>query len=1770
MLKSKLEFKIPFDTPKGKDSWYFHKYNLYGVSLGRIHQNITRDVANDVDKDFIWDTRANKVWRNITYSKNQGMNAWFMLYASAGPNVGDAFQDYDKCLFLPIYQSIGYSSSISGIKRPIGAKYPALIDFDTTAYLSTLLAYKQRANKSNSLFSQTYKQHIIKSTSTILARYLTRQDKLYLNPLDFNFYDKDTHQKYTGYVPDEHIFRPFNSYDITKTKQQILREWNDFKYYGSNLMLPKFIPNETKKQEYLNSLVNENEELISVEELNYDKTNKDDLTRLVLQETLGEHYDFNDNLEFSIDNNTYRLDIHKEQFLDSEGNVLPYIAKYSSNNNLESIISFKEYKSILKETLTELDTLITSQVKDNLLNNKDISEIVSDYKNYYLDTDKDGKKYVWFGSKIQVSYTYTKSEGKITSTGTETIEYTLDELKEKINTSITPIQLKEAINYAYQSIQGNEFNLTLSKKASNNETITININRKLGNQITDLSIRKWTNSLFYYNNLIFNSTSTFSVYYEFYGGIKDINFIYSETRQITYNQLLSLKRNSYEVDTNRDVFFGLICNHIYNNINRVYNTNSVNLGKLGNFVGQIRFENNIYEVFKFENIIITGFNNLCLSNQFMYEYSDGTVSIVLNTSKELVKTYSFYEYLLQIFGGIYTNIQNIDKSNADYNTTKTYLHELNYTEGEVWDIVDIQPIFVISGVLSKDTTKLNTSELTYQKKILTDEEKDSLNENQYLIDNEGNAYQIDIIGEVYNPPIEISQNSIDDEGNPKVETILMSKSSLPRANVSEQNIEEYIKFSLPRRQLKIYSKVSNYISKLKSNQITGYLVKYLDKTDNKTKIRLHNISAIEWQQNTCDLEYKIVKCLPLVPLWTQMITLDAIQIKIFDLMNPLSWFPTSLFNNVNRMNNFLGYQSFGYNISTHTLKNEKEANKLIQESYTQDSYPTLIVNEPDVKDIKEYIEVMKKCRDTLKPLTSAKDLDYSKPIWLSHRASNLKGFYQFYNKKINKYYKDLMNFNLKEWEQTLNGYWEDKEYNVKMKKKLSKRFTNPNSIVYSESMFSRPYEIDSDDSYRSRGTSFGYHTAIRFNFAIFFNKHFRKTRLISIIGYKYLDYFYKQLNGQYGQWIEQILYPPDRIQFIEKRVTIRFMKQQYDTSIEGNEASQYCVLNSVAGTFTFYNRLKKEKFVFDINTYCPKWRSLYFNGINTYNYGNQIKTLPAEDRLGLYTITKNDIQTLNTRYRQTNVYFRSLYYNTPSIINKIKQNTWTRTTLDYTCFYTPHTNDLDKYKWTNEEIEYTLNNFKQRNVYDYLFDKLKVKSSIELKDIYLNIFGKEIEVLPYSSPNIFNYNGIFDNLVLEAPNEELFQISNEEQYSKVLDFSAIPYQQIPNISKSGLALTQSYALNKEYNENQLVETIIDTDTIKSAQVAIKEIIYYLLDNELPLFKWITAKEFKEYFINYSTDNKLASIFTSYEIYQLGFENFLVTNDTDRYELTILLEQIQSINSNLISKLDTKEGIIEFNSVWLPMPVDVFKRLPVYSKNLCSTLFFNMEIYNVSVLPSVNTKEAEALLTYQSMQIVTAIIIAIVSLCVSIFFPPSGGAGIAFLVISIVGATLTIIAMIIQLVALFLPANISKKLSMASQILSYIGAVFSMIGSFGNIGSLTSTQIANIALMSINLAISIGTKVTNAIYDNKMLKENKRYNEKVDEYNKEIEATYEFIKENEFEGNVNLLNQYHPINIRAKEISLFDDNYDALVEVSIEQSLNLLYTDLNSYYDVRLD
>lgn len=1678
MLKSKLEFRVAWDTPKGKLDWYSTSFTTYGIDIGGPIDLAENNPSKNISTKWL-NKKGPRKWKNITASQNQAMQSMFLIWASLGKAQGDAINFYNKALFLPSYNSLGYVSSLTGVKKPIGAKYPILIDFDSIGFCSKLLAYKSYANKGNTLFSKTYRQHLIQSSATITANFLTRQDKLYLNPLDFNFYYVDTNEKYTGIVPDEQIFRPFTS-NYQVSKQQILRLWNDFKYFGSNLMLPKFLANDEKKQNYLNSLVNENEELISVEQLNYETTNKDDLTRLVLQETLGAYYDGNNNLTFNFNDNVYGIDIKNEQFLDSNGNIIPYIAKYDTNNRLESILLFKEYKSIIKETFTNSDVLIQQHIANVLKNDLDVSLLTAPSWNSYNDIDKNGNPYVWYGNKINVYYENVEETKSVNLTYKEILDYASFVKEDNIKDCST---LQLVCNHIVKNFNGAETNINYSLNnvylrgiGSGETNIKVNVSRGYCNQTIDLKIRKFNDVLTLYNNIIFfNNGSSVSVSVYFWNWTA--NEYEPSPYSVTYSSFTELINCSNGSD---DSWKNAIAKLVIRNIMLINSNKSASSVKLE---GIYEFRSN-GSTRRIGQGTLYNPNNICYSGESIYGYKDGSFSAQYNSNKELDKTYYFRDIILEIFGGIYTCLEGLDKSNADYSSIQTYFRELDYQEGEEYDTVTIQPLFTINGVLSNGTTKLNTNELTYNKVL------DKEGENT---DNNGNKYNIKEVGVIYNPPQSFTFNTLDDDGNEITKTELVTESSVPRSGLYETNVKQLVKFTLPQRQLKIYVKMANYITKLKTNQISGYLVKYKDLTDNKIKVRLHNELETSFLQNTSDLDYSIVKCLPLVPLWTQTATIDWLQSKIIEVANPLSW--VGNWKAVNRYNNFLGFRA---------------------------------------------------------------------------DMPNMQGFYQFYDKKINKYYKDALNFYLKEWEQQINGNYEDKDYNIKMKK-LSKRFTNEKSLVYSKSIFKKPDDNkvhgEDYDSYRNNACSFGYHTAVRFSFTIYFNKHFRKTKLICKMGYQYLDWFYKQLNGSIGVWVEQTIYPPDRIQFSEKRLTLRFKKEKYNTEIEGNEASYYCVFKNIDGQFIFYNRAKKEKFVFDLNRYLPNWRKVYFDGINTYTYSSELVKLSAENRLGLYDISKFDIQTRNVKLPNNNIIARSLYYNTSTKINKLSFNTWSRAynNINYACFYTPHSNDINDYKFDEVETTNFIDNFKTRNVYNYLYNILVKYTPTQIKDIYLKVFNKEIEILPLTD-NIFNYEGCFDDLVISNVNLDLFNSSDESQEYKAYDFNNIPYGDIPKLDALGIAVTQSYWLNTTYDKSNLMSETIDTDTTKSIEIAVRDIIYYLLDNELPRTKYVMPIEFRDYFINYDGNSILAQIFSAYEIYQIGFINFLVSNETDNTELTLLFEKIMDISKRLVFNMDLKKGTFDYNSAWLPMPVEVYKRLPIYCKNFVASVMFQIESYNCTVIPVVDKKSGELVLTYQSMQIVTALIVMIVSLVLScISGPQTGAGGVAFFVISIIGAVVTIISTILQLIALVLPTDRTKGLQKAIQVLNIIGTVLSVVSMFGNVNP-NAMQIANMCIKSIDYALQIADKIANAIFEQERLDKNKEYNRKVDEYNQSQAEMNKFIEDYEFEAE--LLNQYQPLNFTAKESNLFDVMYDDMYSNFIDTPLDLLYSNIDSYYSDR--
>ena len=1715
--KSKQLFKFITGDILASDTISSH--HIYGI-------NIEQQDCNEIVPETKF--KASKIepnWWNITPDKNHGCYGMVgLIYTTAnmGRKTGDGYCDYKQCLYLPSFHNMTSVSSISGAKRPYGSAYPALIDFDVVSFISTLLSYKRLATKSGVTLSNTYKQHLIKSTSSILAKYITRLDTVYLNPLDYQFYDVKTGKLVNMTPPDETIFRPFTSgYQVSK--QSLLRQWYNFRYFGSNLMLPQFNANEIKKQAYLKSLVADNEEIINVIPFTYDNLDEEIRYKYILSKCLGDYYDWNDKKQFTIDGTTYELDIENECFKDLDGNVLPNIVKYKSDGNVDYILSFKDYKELLVLTYTDADKKIQQDVVNALKNNTDLPSSQNVNLNlkkwngyFYLDTDKLGNYNLWWG-KYKITYDHYYATSYITEYGTDGGD----------SGTTYPVYetIKETLELSFDEMR-DIYNTIINRKSSDSSWVT-----------SPDKINKPMN---------IKEAIVYELYPKMSGSYTEPYTTYTDTNPVYFYQ-------QWHTQDDSDGGAG----HVYG---------------WGPTDGSMDYFTYLIETNTATNISIA--ERTLFTGHFLYEYTDGSYSLSIDNNKVLKKRYTNYEVLLELFGPI-TVTENIDKTDADYDGIDTYFHEMYYTKGNVWDTVDIQPIFVIKGVTQTNNTQKETSNLTAVKvKYDTEDKLNTLTQNEQddlYTDDNGVKYDIELRGKKYDPPVTTEVNTYDDDGN-IVETRQkqIEYGEDPEISSVKNPYTELIKFSLPHRQLKIYSLLSNHIKQFKANTLTGYLLIYKDRNDGIIKCRKLTkkdddgneveINGMEYLQATSDLVYDIVKCLPLVPLYNSTCVIDPfIQSKIC-VPGPEVYLASLAFV-------WLG------------------------------AWAVAAFMAPFIAICLAFSSKYKVGFLGWK-ISEGSGL-WDKPITNAHR------YYYYYDKKVNLYYKNAFNWHLKEWEKILNNNYTDDEFvssegktvKVKMSKKVPRRFTNENCVTYVKGILDEPEQNVQDyTTYANNHTHFGAHTSIRFSFTIYFNMHFRKTRLIARMGFQYLDWFYKKLNGEYGVWIEQYLYPPDRIQFPEKLKTIRFCKVKYDRSVEGNEASYYVVFKPIDAQFIFYKRSKSEKIIFSIDKYIPDWRNVYFSGKNTYS-SKPFSDKTTQEKLDSMAITKNDliprkytdIIALNSKYTPVTKYTKSaeeytyniegVYYGEPlSITYKNTSGTYTTKSVniwskannnEYACFYKPHELDSANYKFDENLSSKTLSSFETRDCYTYLQNLIKNKPLSAVKDMYKTVFNKDIEIV-YSLGEIFNYDNVFDNLSISNVDEEKFKSSDEDQIQ-----SSYTFNEVQHYNASTFSYFQSYYLNYTYDPVCLISTTeIDMENKKSITVAAREIAYYLLteSGELSLNKYLSPSDWESMFIGYNQDGLLAKLFSSYEIYNIGFNNYLVTDDISKDELTLLLERISEIDKKFIYNLDDlKNGNIKYNAVWLPLPVDIYKRFPIYCKNLVSSLFLMLETYNVSATASVRESSINLLKAYTAISIINAIGMAVVSIIVAVYCPPAGAAMIAATILIVTASIIMIIAYLIQLVSMFLPTNNSRKLRGIAQGMTYAATVLNIIGSIISLGagaasSISALQIATMVVKSIDYALQIAETIVLKNYEKKKAKETARLNVAIENYNKSQEELWEFIEQNEFEG---LLNTYQPININAIEASVYDDKYDTFVESFTENSILGLYEAVDDYYYNRL-
>ena len=395
------------------------------------------------------------------------------------------------------------------------------------------------------------------------------------------------------------------------------------------------------------------------------------------------------------------------------------------------------------------------------------------------------------------------------------------------------------------------------------------------------------------------------------------------------------------------------------------------------------------------------------------------------------------------------------------------------------------------------------------------------------------------------------------------------------------------------------------------------------------------------------------------------------------------------------------------------------------------------------------------------------------------------------------------------------------------------------------------------------------------------------------------------------------------------------------------------------------------------------------------------------------------------------------------------------------------------------------------------------------------------------------------------------------------DTSSLVYTS--TLDKNTLALYQTLHLYSKFDVQCLESKDINNENQKSSNVVADELSKEILIKALPLNNILLPSDFAKAFINNSNE-LLNAIFTKTEIYNIGFINYLVSNEEyDENNPTVLIESILDINKCLVTEINTKNGNIIFNQAYLPLPVDIYKKFPVYSKNLVANMFCIIEMYKVQPMPTVHTRSSLATALYKYFTVITYIILTIVGIALSKF---DGGTTAT---LGIVALCILLVSQVIQLVALMVPANAANILNKVAFGLQIVSSILSMgsgiAGAVGATESLNAIQIANIVVTSIDYCFKVADTIVNAVYDKKMQKEQKKLNRKIDEYNQSQEELFKFIEDNEFEAE--LLNQYQPISITHKESSLYDDTYDSSIETYLDSSLSLLYTSLDNYYSNRL-
>lgn len=1694
-------------------------------------------------------------YRNITANKNaSSVTLGFFSSLTNFYPVADNMCNYTQALIFPAMNYLCSVNTQASLAFPKRAMYPAYIDFDTFKYREQLMGYKQVTKSVGKPLSYLFKGLLVDTSASLFQKRIYRNDKLYLDTNSYQFKDVETNQVVRSSAPDLNIFRPFNdgAYSGLSIRNH-RRELNNFKYYGTYYQLKQYTFDETlyeaHRQELEEKLMKDTTiDVLSVSKLfKFEYSSNDIRYKKLFLSLVLPNYDWNDDLVIDFIDGKYQIDFDNNQLVAIDTNKV-YLDRYWGNNTIYSFRDTNEidFSIYLKYIITAIDLEEIRDILRALENNTPLEDTQTDF--YYFNfagIDRVGKYLSsfykidgWYDLNLQ--HYWNKDTPSTYPSGVMTKGYNQTQLNNMFSYPgyIPPRNTDELSSGFYNELDKNPsrfqrviseelfdfktgllFSTSMDKvhiwQGENNYTQQIAQGDNLYSSVkTPLgSINVFTpnmvsftpyNLIRYAKTRYFTGDNHYSPNNLYYRSLEGASDAYTEHNIPSYGFFncdiaLDYKYEYYSINYN-DSNFDYEVIRVWCESMNFYTIDSLWLPT--NYKG-ISGESNI------RKYTATLFNKN-VNGEFVDSLTEEGYKDTIDIQKV---AHSISPY--------HCNIENLKLDNTTDNyEVYQYFHNLGESKD---NIVSFQHLVYIKGLTNSFKVNYRTTGIQYTKEFLADD----ANEEDYQ----------DVFTDVNGRRYIIKDNLTN-----------LGEYTEPKEDASV-DITSQVLFNFQEKQIEI-KHLDILLDEFINNHSNGeYIVaEYEDKFDGKTKYKLIKEKADRWYRNSDILD----RCTPY--LWVHN-TYHTVQAFRFNTIDPFTFWFSWLFPKWGPRLNLLG---------------QPNADRRM-----------------------------------------------------------LGGYYNSYDRASNLYLQKCYQIHTKQWDKLKNPNYVDTAYKVdNTKGKVLKKFTNQKLINYQKPLLEDiTYKADGNEAdYKSYTnsikTQFGTCITTRFDFTIYFNAKIRATKLLARMGWMYLNYIYTKCspdsvdeNGNYSTSI----YAPDRVQFSEKRIALKFRKVIYEKEKEGNKASYYCEMNKANTELTFYCRTKQIKYILQINSFCPRFNQDY----KKYDLNKSIQVdnrIPSR-HLEPLTYTHRIVKPTNppkTKYKLSNrsIYeykVNSVFYNTPMKVKYVAQDD-TNQEVEFTpvadnnfvCFYKPYA-DITNTDETYKDYDNTKDS---RDIRTYLRDRVFIRySNSMLEDTYFKLFNKSIsirfsEISPFDLDGNINKLYINNNTTYEIEDTlnlanyyhkqiNLFHLPKKEYF----DNEGIKHSVFDRSAVSWLAyshLEQSYKAKNTisgvfYKDNLVVippkddldgnptippfggdkedipilESNQDSN-IYNRHICIDEIIDYII-GVLPNNYVLLVSEFEQLFVNPSPDFVLCKIFSEEQLYRLGQYCYLVTNNIELIQLddgvNISYYRLRLINQQVIKQLfDMKSNSPTIMAYpFLPMPIDLFKKLPIYCKLFVKNMNSYLENLCFVVYPTRDATSARWVLGWSILDIIN---ILVISILITIF---TFGAGTP---IAIVLICLAVAIAILQITMLLVDTKTAKTLGIIVKVLQVVSSIVSIGGGFANVGSISSTslttlQTANIALSSVNTALSIINTSLDMVFKSKQNEKIKEYNKALEKYNNKVEEYVNFIESTEFSGMYAINTTEY--DIIEKQIDKYD-TLDTIYDDNTSTTLEALYTQLDTFYD----